>query len=84
MSTLPALAVSALLSATALTEVYRPRGGPQFINSPWGKSYPRIQLLTIEDLLGGKGVDYPHAADVTFKKAQRVRQKTEKQKSLLD
>ena len=54
-----------------------------FYKSPWG-NHPCIQLLTIEDLLGGKGVDYPHAADVTFKKAQRVRQKTEKQKSLLD
>ena len=43
-----------------------------FYESPWGK-HPRIQLLTIEDLLGGKSVDYPRAVDVTFKKAQRVR-----------
>ena len=44
-----------------------------FYESPWGK-HPRIQLLTIEDLLGGKSIDYPtQAADVTFKKAQRVR-----------
>ena len=42
-----------------------------FYKSPWG-NHPRIQLLTIEDLLSGKGVDYPQAADVTFKKAQRV------------
>ena len=27
-----------------------------FYESPWGK-HPRLQLLTIEDLLGGKGVD---------------------------
>ena len=44
-----------------------------FYKSPWGKNYPRIQLLTIEELLGGKTVDYPHAADVTFKRAKRVR-----------
>ena len=44
-----------------------------FYKSPWGKNYPRIQLLTIEDLLGGKTIDYPQAADATFKKAQRVR-----------
>ena len=43
-----------------------------FYESPWGK-HPRIQLLTIEDLLGGKSIDYPQATDVTFKKAQRVR-----------
>ena len=43
-----------------------------FYKSPWG-NHPRIQLLTIGDLLGGKGVDYPHAADVTFKRAKRVR-----------
>lgn len=42
-----------------------------FYESPWGK-HPRIQLLTIEELLEGKGIDYPVAADVTFKRAQRV------------
>ena len=53
-----------------------------FYQSPWGK-HPRIQLLTIEDLLGGKSVDNPHAADVTFKKAPRVRSNpSEKQKIL--
>ena len=49
--------------------------------SPWGK-HPRIQLLTIEDLLGGKSIDYPQAADVTFKKAQRVRSNPSEQKTL--
>ena len=44
-----------------------------FYKSPWGKNYPRIRLLTIEELLGGKTVDYPHAADVTFKRAKRIR-----------
>ena len=53
-----------------------------FYESPWGK-HPCIQLLTIEDLLGGKSVDYPQVADVTFKKAQRVRSEpSEKQKDL--
>ena len=53
-----------------------------FYESPWGK-HPRIQLLTIEDLLGGKSIDYPQATDVTFKKAQRVRSDpSEKQKNL--
>ena len=53
-----------------------------FYESPWGK-HPRIQLLTIEDLLGGKSIDYPKDTDVTFKKAQRVRSRpAEKQKDL--
>ena len=53
-----------------------------FYKSPWGK-HPRIQLLTIEDLLGGKSIDYPKDTDVTFKKAQRVRSRpAEKQKDL--
>ena len=53
-----------------------------FYKSPWGK-HPRIQLLTIEDLLGGKSIDYPKDTDVTFKKAQRVRSNpSEKQKIL--
>ena len=53
-----------------------------FYKSPWGK-YPRIQLLTIADLLGGKSINYPQATDVTFKKAQRVRyEPSEKQKDL--
>ena len=53
-----------------------------FYESPWGK-HPRIQLLTIEALLGGKSIDYPKDTDVTFKKAQRVRyDPSEKQKTL--
>ena len=52
-----------------------------FYKSPWGR-HPRIQLLTIEDLLGGKSIDYPQAADVTFKKAQRVRSNPSEQKTL--
>ena len=53
-----------------------------FYESPWGK-HPCIQLLTIENLLGGKSIDYPQDTDVTFKKAQRVRRDpSEKQKIL--
>lgn len=35
-----------------------------------GKRYPRVQILTIEELLGGKQLEYPRLAiDATFKKA---------------
>jgi len=44
-----------------------------FFESPWGK-HPRIQLLTIEEILSGKIVDYPRTAgiNVTTKAAPRV------------
>ena len=53
-----------------------------FYKSPWG-NHPRIQLLTIEDLLGGKTVDYPQAADVTFKRAKRIRPESSKKQNHL-
>ena len=50
---------------------------------PIGGRGGAMKTLTIEDLVGGESVDYPQAADVTFKKAQRVRyEPAEKQKDL--
>ena len=43
--------------------------------SPMGGTYPKIQILTIQQLLDGKGIDYPsrnQRADKTFKKAKRA------------
>ncbi len=43
-----------------------------FYKSPWG-NHPRLQILTIAELLEGKGIDYPHAAgNITFKRAPRA------------
>jgi site-specific DNA-methyltransferase (adenine-specific) len=44
-----------------------------FYKSPWG-NHPRLQILTIEDLLKGKKIDYPPArqVNVTFKKAPKA------------
>lgn len=43
-----------------------------FYKSPgWGKDYPKIQILTIKELLGGKGIDYPPKTSTTFKKAKK-------------
>jgi site-specific DNA-methyltransferase (adenine-specific) len=37
-------------------------------------TYPRIQILTIQEILDGKQPDYPrHRVDATFKKAPRVK-----------
>jgi DNA modification methylase len=44
-----------------------------FYTSPFDhKNYPRVQILTIEDLLAGKTVSYPPSqANVTFQKAPK-------------
>jgi site-specific DNA-methyltransferase (adenine-specific) len=46
-----------------------------FYTSPFGnKRHPRLQILTIEDLMAGKRIDYPETqANVTYKKAERYR-----------
>jgi len=44
--------------------------------------YPRIQILTIEELLAGKGVGYPRLLEVTFKKAPKARRAAEEQMAL--
>jgi len=41
--------------------------------SPWGTSHPRIQIITINELLANKSIDSPPAkVNVTFKKAHKV------------
>ena len=49
-----------------------------YYHSPiWDKDYPKIQILTIEELLHGKTVDMPPQTQtsVTFAKAQKITQK---------
>lgn len=43
-----------------------------FYSSSWGQ-FPRLQLLTVEELLAGKGIDYPRVtgANQTYKIAPR-------------
>ncbi len=46
-----------------------------FYESPgWGKKYPRLQVLSVAELLGGKRIDYPPSREVnvTFNKAPRA------------
>jgi len=43
-----------------------------FYTSPWGK-HPRLQLLTVDDLLTGRAIDRPPAqTSVTFKRAPKA------------
>ncbi len=45
----------------------------RFYHSPgWNKDYPRIQILTIAELLGGKTVQMPPVS-MTFKQAEKVK-----------
>jgi len=47
-----------------------------YYKSPgWNKNYPRIQILTIAELLQGKTIDYPPRTSVTFKKAEKHKEK---------
>ncbi len=44
-----------------------------FYDSPWGSRHPRLQILTIEELLDGKQLDYPASrGNVTFKKGEKI------------
>lgn len=53
-----------------------------FYSSPiWGKDYPRIQILTIEELLSGKEIKMPPNY-ATFKKAEKVKRSEGKQGEL--
>jgi len=56
-----------------------------YYHSPiWNKDYPKIQILTIGELLHGKTVDMPPQTqtDVTFAKAQKITQKEGEQLSM--
>jgi len=41
----------------------------------WDRQYPRLQILTIDDILSGKGIDYPSSrhTNITFKRAPKAR-----------
>lgn len=43
-----------------------------FYHSPgWNRDYPRIQIVTVEDLLTGKQIEMPPSS-VTFKQAEKI------------
>jgi hypothetical protein len=46
--------------------------------SPWGSIHPKIQILTVKELLEGKKVDMPASQDIrSFKKAPKAKKKEE-------
>jgi site-specific DNA-methyltransferase (adenine-specific) len=55
-----------------------------YYHSPgWNQEYPRIQILTVEQLLKGATINMPPTA-VTFKQAGRVKDERPRQKGLFD
>jgi hypothetical protein len=50
-----------------------------FYTAPWGSNHPRLQLLTVGELLEGRQIDYPHftGGAATFRRAQRARPSAE-------
>jgi DNA modification methylase len=54
-----------------------------FYTSPWGK-HARLQMLTVEDLLTGKGIDRPPAqTSITFKRAPKAQSEVRETSPLL-
>jgi site-specific DNA-methyltransferase (adenine-specific) len=46
-----------------------------FYESPgWKKKYPRLQIRTIKQLLDGRNIDRPPAANVTFNQAPKAKE----------
>lgn len=37
------------------------------------RSFPRIQILTIEEILAGKGIELPRLLEVTYKQAPKAK-----------
>lgn len=68
--------ISVLISMEPPTQRMRSEAASAgFYQAPSGKRHPRMQLLTVAELLAGKGVDYPPEEarkNVTFKIAPRT------------
>jgi len=73
-----------LISMHATTKPMRAEAADMgFYESPWGK-HPKIQLLTVSELLKGVRIDMPPAkgVNVTFKKAPKAKAKGPEQGNL--
>lgn len=71
-------AIGVLISMEEPTKPMRTEAASAgFYSSPWG-NHPKLQLLTVAELLDGKKIDAPTSGDMrTFKKAPRARRKGE-------
>lgn len=60
--------------------------GAGFYSSPWGTKHPRVQILTVAELLSGKGLNMPPVkqTNVTFQKAPKASGKKPQQLDLIE
>lgn len=70
-------AIGVLISMEPPTQPMRSEAASTgFYDGPWAQKYPKMQLLTIADLLGGHKIDMPQlgsmATSVTHKRAPRA------------
>jgi len=69
-------AIGVLITMLSPTKAMRAEAAAAgtYYSPGWDKYYPRVQILTVEDILSGKGIDYPPSrhTNVTFKKAPRA------------
>lgn len=70
-------AIAVLLTMQEPTDPMRSEAASAgYYVSPLGSKHPRVQILTIAELLGGKRIDYPsQGVNVTFEKAPRERKR---------
>ncbi|MHB1355087.1 MAG: DNA methyltransferase [Anaerolineae bacterium] len=70
-------AIAVLISMQEPTDPMRSAAaGAGYYVSPLGSKHPRVQILTIAELLDGRKIDYPsQGVNMTFEKAPRVRKR---------
>lgn len=74
--------IGVLISLNEPTKAMREEAASAgFYHSPFGE-HPRLQLVTVRELLDGARLDYPRQADVTYKRAPRHEQKVAEQLDL--
>jgi hypothetical protein len=49
-----------------------------------GKKFPKIQIITVGELLNGKRIEMPYHAPATFKKAEKFLKKDSEQTTIFD
>jgi len=68
-------AIGVLITMNSPTEPMKVKAATAglFESQTWGQKYPKLQLLTVEDLLAGKDIAMPprKQVDATFKKSQK-------------
>jgi DNA modification methylase len=79
-------AMGVLISMEEPTKAMRSEAADaEFYHSPgWNKKYPKLQLVTVAELLSGKGIQCPPQkhSNVTFKKAPKAKRKKDRTKHL--